>query len=167
MTHRFTKGVLATSVIAAAAFASTAAQAATASASANASILEQVTVTKSADLDFGTIAIGTGGGTVTVGNTNNRTCGSGLVCSGTVTSAGFNIAGAASQNVGISGDSSVTLTRVSGTETMTASLTRSAASATLSGTGTASFAVGGVLTVGGTQVAGAYTGSFNVTVNYQ
>lgn len=167
MTHRFFKGVLASTALAAAALASTSAQAATASASASAVILEQVVVTKTSDLNFGTIAIGTGGGTVTMGFTSNRTCGTGLVCSGVVTSGAFNIQGAGNQNVGINSDSSVTLTRVSGTETMSASLTRSASTATLTALGAGSFQVGGVLTVGGTQVAGAYTGTFNVTVNYQ
>ena len=167
MTHRFFKGVVASTVIAVAALASTSAQAAGTTASANATILEQVVVTKVTDLDFGVIAIGTGGGTVTVGNTNNRTCGTGLVCSGVVTSANFAIVGVGNQNVGISSDSSVTLTRIGGTETMSATLASSASSATLSALGTSSFAVGGVLTVGGTQVAGGYTGTFAVTVNYQ
>jgi Mat/Ecp fimbriae major subunit len=161
------KAALVGSVFAVAALSGTSAQAATASATATAKILTQVTVTKTADLDFGTIAIGTSGGTVTVGNTDNRTCGAGLVCSATVTSAKFSIAGAASQAVGISADSSVTLNRVGGGASMSATLATSAATATLSAAGASTFAVGGVLTVGGTQASGDYSGAFNVTVNYQ
>ncbi len=161
------KAALVGSVFAAAALSGTAAQAATASASATAKILTQVTVTKTADLDFGTIAIGTSGGTVTVGNTDNRTCGAGLVCSATVTSAKFGIAGAALQAVGITSDPSVTLNRVGGGASMSATLSTSASTATLSALGVSTFAVGGVLTVGGTQTAGDYSGTFNVTVNYQ
>jgi Mat/Ecp fimbriae major subunit len=167
MTIRTFKAALVGSVFAAAALAGTSAQAATASATASANILTQVTVTKTADLDFGTIAIGTSGGTVTVGNTDNRTCGAGLVCSAAVTSAKFDIAGAASQLVGISIDPSVTLNRTGGGASMSATLSTSASTATLSGTGTSNFAAGGVLTVSGTQQAGAYAGTFNVTVNYQ
>jgi Mat/Ecp fimbriae major subunit len=161
------KAALVGSVFAAAALSGTSAQAATASASATAKILTQVTVTKTADLDFGTIAIGTSGGTVTVGNTDNRTCGAGLVCSASVVSAKFTVAGTASQNVGITADPSVTLNRAGGGASMSATLATSASTATLSTGGAASFAVGGVLTVGGTQQAGDYTGTFNVTVNYQ
>lgn len=167
MTIRTMKAALIGSVFAAAALGGTAAQAATASASATAKILTQVTVTKTADLDFGTIAIGTSGGNVAVGFTDDRTCGAGLVCSATVTSAKFTVAGAASQNVGITSDANVTLNRVGGGASMTAALSTSAATATLSAGGAASFAVGGDLTVGGTQTAGDYTGTFNVTVNYQ
>ena len=161
------KAALASTVFAAAAMTATSAQAATASASATAKILTQVTVTKTADLDFGTIANGTGGGSVQVGLTDNRTCATTLVCSATVTSAKFNIAGAASQNVAISVDPSVTLNRVGGGASMTATLSASAATATLSGTGTGSFAVGGDLTVAAAQTAGDYSGTFNVVVNYQ
>lgn len=167
MTIRTIKAALVGTVFAAAALAGTSAHAATASATASANILTQVTITKTADLDFGTIAIGTSGGIVTVGNTDNRTCGAGLVCSATPSSAKFTIAGAASQLVGITSDASVTLNRTGGGASMTAALTSSLATQTLSGAGAGSFAVGGVLTVAGTQAAGAYTGTFNVTVNYQ
>ncbi len=161
------KAALVGTVFAAAALSGTSAQAASASATASAKILTQVTVTKTADLDFGTIAIGTSGGTVTVGTTDNRTCGAGLVCSLAVTSAKFGIAGAALQSVGISADPTVTLNRFGGGGTMSATLLTSASTATLSAAGASTFAVGGVLTVGGTQAAGDYTGTFNVTVNYQ
>jgi Mat/Ecp fimbriae major subunit len=166
MNARMLKAALVGSVFAAA-FGSNAAQAATASASATAKVLTQVTVTKASDLDFGTIAIGTGGGDVSVGYTNNRTCNPGLVCSATVTSGKFNIAGAASQNVGVSVDTTVTLNRVGGGASMTANLTSSNATLALSATGAATFAVGGDLTVSSTQTAGDYSGTFNVTVNYQ
>ncbi len=170
MTIRTFKAALVGTVFAAAALAGTTAQAATAPATASANILTQVTVTKTADLDFGTIAIGTSGGNVTVGTTNNRTCDAGLVCSASATSAAFSIAGAANQLVGISIDPSVSLNRitpVAGGASMSATLSTSASTALLSASGAATFAAGGVLTVAGTQAAGGYQGSFNVTVNYQ
>tara|TARA_B110001454_G_scaffold138436_1_gene128640 strand:- start:3067 stop:3555 length:489 start_codon:yes stop_codon:yes gene_type:complete len=141
-----------------------AAHAATASASAAANILSPITVTKTSDLDFGKIVAGASASTVTLTSAGALTCGSGLTCSGTHNAAAFNVAGSTGEIVTVASDASVTL--ISGANSMTASLAPSAASLTLAG-GAASFNVGGVLSVGASQAAGAYTGTFNVTVNYQ
>ena len=63
----------------------------------------------------------------------------------------------------------VNLTRVSGTETMSLGgfNTEPNGAFQLSGTGTGTFTVGGTLTVASNQVAGAYTGTFDVSVEYQ
>lgn len=143
----------------------TAAQAATATATAKANILKQVTVTKTSDLDYATIVTGAAASTVIVSTAGARTCGVGLVCTGTATAAGFNIAGTAAQVVTISVPASVTLT--SGANSMASTLVPSAALATLSGAGTGSFSVGGTLAVGANQADGAYAGNFTVTVDYQ
>lgn len=139
------------------------AQAATATADARATILSPVVVTKTSDLEFGVIANGTSGGTVTVSTAGARTCGAGLVCSGAVTAAGFGVVGVTAQTVGISVPANVTLN--GGGSSMTATL--SASDATIVLDGTDAFTVGGVLTVGAAQASGAYTGTFTVTVNYQ
>jgi hypothetical protein len=157
------KALAATAVVALG-FSASAANAATASADATATILAQVSVAKDTDLAFGTIAIGTSGGTVAISTAGARACGTGLVCSGTVGAAGFTITGVSGQNVGISVPASVSLSD-GGTNTMSASLTSSASTLTLDGTD--NFSVGGTLTVGAAQAAGAYTGTFAVTVNYQ
>jgi Mat/Ecp fimbriae major subunit len=159
------KAAIAGTVIAAAAFGSTAAQAATASADAKAVILAAVTVAKSSDLDFGTIAIGTSGGAVTVNFANAATCTGGLVCPTTVTSAGFNVTGVTGQTVSVSVDPTVTLDRTGGGATMSATLSSNVSTIVLDGTD--AFVVGGVLTVAGTQMAGNYAKAFNVLVNYQ
>jgi hypothetical protein len=44
--------------------------------------------------------------------------------------------------------------------------TAAAITSTLSSTGTDSFAVGGTLNIGATQIPGVYTGTFDVTVDY-
>ncbi|WP_260581653.1 DUF4402 domain-containing protein [Sphingopyxis sp. PET50] len=93
------------------------------------------------------------------------TCGSGLTCTGTTTAANFNIAGTSGAVVLVGGDSSVTLNGSLG-GTMTSTLTYSATNVTLSATG-GSFQVGGTLSVGANQAAGDYSGTFNVTANYQ
>ncbi len=148
MNIRTLKAVAAGSVLAIG-LASGAANAATADGTARATILQQVTVTNTSDLQFGTVAIGTGGGAVTVATGGGRTCAATLVCSGATTSAGFSVSGATGMNVAISVPGSVTLTETGG-GTMAATLASSATSLTLAGT-----------------AADAYAGTFTVTVNYQ
>ena len=54
----------------------------------------------------------------------------------------------------------------SGATNLAFTTTASAASGTLTAGGTASFTVGGTLTVPGTAPAGAYTGTYSATVTY-
>ena len=148
------------------AFGASSAQAATASADATATILQQITVTKTADLAFGTVVVGTTGGNVTVANdgTTAISCAAALACSGTNGAASFNVVGTVGEAVTVTVDPSVTLT--SGSNSMTASLNPS-----YSGTHTLVASdvlrVGGTLTVGASQASGVYSGSFDVVVNYQ
>ena len=65
----------------------------------------------------------------------------------------------------VGGDPSVTLNGSLG-GTMTSSLTYSVPNITLGATG-GNFQVGGTLSVGANQTAGDYSGTFNVTANYQ
>ncbi len=170
----FAKAVVASSAFAALALGATSAQAAEGTGTATATILEQITVTSDRNLSFGAIAPGTSAGDVVVNSAGTRTsCGvtaSTGVCLGTTTSARFNIAGSASRSVAITVPSSTfTLTNTTGTGAETMNLTAlssSAATATLSTTGTASFTMGGTLSVGASQVAGDYEGTFTVTVQY-
>lgn len=139
----------------------------TASATARARILKQITVTNTSDLDFGTIVAGASASTVAVSTGAVRTCGAGLTCTGTVTAANFDISGTNNAVVTITGDNSVTLANGTG-GTMSASLTRSASSLTLTNSAIGgSFQVGGTLSLAANQADGAYTGTFNVTVDYQ
>jgi len=161
---KFIKAALASSVLVASAMGATAARADTATADAKANILAQVSVdSDESALDFGTIVTGTTASTVAVNAAGSVTCGSGLVCSGTTTAAGFDVSGTTGEVVDISVDSSVTLTGPS--DTMTASLSVSDSTLTLAGGD--SFSVGGILNVGANQADGAYVGTFNVAVNYQ
>lgn len=142
-----------------------AAYAAQATGTAKAKILRQITLDNTRDLEFATIISGATASTVTVTTAGARTCGSNLTCTGTATSANFDIEGTNGAVVLITGDSNVTLNgSISGT--MNAALTYSATSVTLGATG-GSFQVGGVLSVGSNQAAGDYTGTFTVNANYQ
>ena len=140
----------------------------TTSADAKAKVLKQISVTKSADLDFGTVVVGTAAGTVGVASDGTLACDAALTCTGSTSAAAFTISGSKNEFVTITGDNSVTLKNADdSTKTMTASLTRSAGSLKLSTTGGGTFAVGGTLSVGASQTDGLYSGAFNVTVNYQ
>jgi len=155
--------------VAAIALSAGAAQAApvSATATAKAKILKQLTLTRTADLDFGTVVAGSTASTVAVSTASARTCGTGLTCTGTVTAASFDIGGSNAAVVTVTGDNTVSLANGSG-GTMSATLTRSAATVTLINAAVGgSFQVGGTLSLAANQADGAYTGTFNVTVDYQ
>ena len=151
--------------IAALAMNAPAAHAASATGTATAKILRQITLTNTSALQYATIISGATASTVAVTTAGARTCGAGLTCTGTTTAANFDVQGTSGAVVLVGGDSSVTLNGSLG-GTMASTLTYSAANITLGTTG-GSFQVGGTLSVGANQTAGDYTGTFNVTANYQ
>lgn len=159
------KRALLGAAIAALAMNASAAHAATATGTAKAKILRQITLTNTSDLQYATIISGATAATVVVSTGGTRTCAAALTCTGTATAANFNVVGTEGAVVVVGGDSSVTLTGSLG-GTMASTLTYSAPTVTLSATG-GSFQVGGTLSVGANQASGDYTGTFNVTANYQ
>lgn len=163
MTLRTIKAALLGAVVLSAGLTATSANAATATATARANILRQLTVTRTADLDFGTIVTGAAASTVVISSAGARTCGAGLTCTGTVSAANFNIVGTVASVVTTSVGGTVTLT--SGANNMSATLAGSGATLTLDGTD--DYTVGGTLNVGANQADGVYTGTFTATVNYQ
>lgn len=142
-----------------------AAHAATATGTATAKILRQITLTNTSDLQFATIISGATASTVSVSTSGAVSCGAGLTCTGTTTAANFDVEGTNGAVVVVGGDASVTLNGSLG-GTMTSTLSYSDATITLGATG-GSFQVGGTLNVGASQTAGDYSGTFNVTANYQ
>ncbi len=172
------KAAVATSMFAALALGASSAQAATGTATARAKVLRQLTVTSDRDLNFGTVVSGTASGAVVVSSAGAlSSCGvtgSGGVCTGTTTSARFNISGAGAQIVTVSlPTASFDITNAAGDVIAVSSLSGSAATVTLSGTfgaaaaGTGSFTVGGSLGMAANQADGDYAGTFTVTANYQ
>ena len=155
--------------IAAASLAGSAQAATTATGNATAEVLSSLTVTSTADLQFGQIAANTGG-TVTVNADSTAGSTGTLISTGTRTPAAFNVVGSPNALVVVSLPTApVNLTRTGGTETMAlgAFNTNPAGAFNLNSTGNGQFQVGGTLTVNNAQVAGAYTGSFQVSVEYQ
>lgn len=143
--------------------------AASASATASATIVQAITLSNTAALNFGSIAPSTAGGNVVVGTADTRTtCAGGNFCSGTVTSASFTVAGAPSYNYSITLPATAASLTGPGTAMSVGSFAHSAgATPALNASGSASFKVGGTLAVGGGQTAGSYSGTFSVSVDYQ
>ena len=159
------KRALLGAAIAAFAFNASAAHAATATGTATAKILRQITLTNTSDLQFATIISGATASTVSVSTAGAVSCGAGLTCTGTTTAANFDVEGTEGAVVVVGGDANVTLNGSLG-GTMSSSLTYSDTTITLGASG-GSFQVGGTLNVGAIQTAGDYSGTFNVTANYQ
>lgn len=133
---------------------------------ASATILDAIAVTKVADLVFANIAPGATTGTVVVSAAGVRTCNAPLTCSGSVSAADFGVTGASDATFAVTLPPAANIS--SGTDTM---LVDGFTSSLGSGTGTlvagaADFQLGATLNVGANQAAGAYSGTFNVTVEY-
>ena len=145
----------------------------TANATASATVVTPIAISRTSHMNFGNLSVQTAtGGTVVLATDGSRTRTSGVTLpatAGTVSAAAFNVTGNAAYTYAITLPSTVTLTRASGSETMSAGSFTSTPSATgtLDGSGAQSIAVGATLTVAAAQVAGAYVSSnFDVTVNY-
>jgi hypothetical protein len=146
-------------------------QAAGADATANAKILAPITITTVTSLDFGAMfsAVGATDSTVSAASTAVRTGTATFPTSSAVTAAKFTVNGTTGANytVTLPADA-VPLTRTSGAETMSVTaFTKSSTDGTEVGSGAAQdIYVGASIAVGAGQVAGVYTGSFTVSVNY-
>lgn len=150
---------------AAAAMVSTGANAATISATAEVDILAPVTLAQTATLDFGVVAAGAAAGTVTLTPASDvRSCTLGLACVGAANRGAFSVVGANNYVVVITVAPTTTLTGVGAP--MSLSLTASTPTVLASGL-PQTFHVGGTLAVGAAQTAGSYTGTYNVSADYQ
>lgn len=141
----------------------------TATASATATIISPIAITKTADLAFGNIVAGTTTGTVVVSSTGTRSNTGGVTLPtatpGTVTAAAFTVTGLANATYTIV--PAVVANPTSGSNSMTLTLNANpSGTGTIGSAGTQVVNVGGTLNVGANQAAGAYTGSFTVTVAY-
>ncbi len=152
--------------IAAAALVSTGANAATQTATAEVDILAAVQLAQNDGLDLGVVASSAAAGTVTLPTASNtRTCSAGVTCVGTALRGRFTVSGATSGYVvGVTVPASTTLS--SGANSMTLTLNPSITSFTSTGAAEV-FYVGGTLAVGANQAAGTYTGTYNVSADYQ
>jgi len=166
------------SALALVAFATNSNAQATTQASAEATIVTPISIVKDVDMNFGNVAVQAAtGGTVVLATDGTRLPGGAggvtlPIVTGTVSAASFTVSGTAGYAYNVTLPSpSVTLTRSSGGQTMTASNFTSDPTTNTgvldATTGNQTLNVGATLNVAAGQVAGVYTcASFDVTVNY-
>lgn len=134
---------------------------------AKATVVKPITVTKQADLNFGKFIAGSGG-TVTIAAADGTKSATGVTLPDQWKVDGvagnFTLEGEKDATYAVVLDPTADLTGSAG-GTMSVALT-SSTTGTLDSVGAGAVKVGGVLTVGSSQTAGDYTGSFNLTVNY-
>ncbi|NQU85836.1 MAG: DUF4402 domain-containing protein [Mariniphaga sp.] len=142
-------------------------------ATSTATIVTPIAISKTADMNFGNIAVNTALGTVVLTPAGTRTATGGATLpatNGTVTAAAFAVTGLGSYTYAITIPSTdYTITRVSGSETMVVNTFTSTPSGTGAlSSGSQTLSVGATLNVSASQVAGTYTNGtgFTVTVNY-
>lgn len=136
-------------------------------------IFQPIVLAKSADLEFGTIVrpVSGSGSVVIDATTGQRTLtGQGALIGASASRAAFNVGGEGGQAFTITVPGAMTMTRSGGSETVSVALTPSVTGGVLSGApggaGSATFGVGGQIPVSNSTAAGAYAGSFLVTVAY-
>ena len=150
-----------------AAFSVPDAKAASATANANADIVAAIAITKTVDLDFGAVVPNAGlADTLVISAAGAKTCGSNLTCTDTVAAASFDVTGGANLLYTVTLPSSSTVTSGGNNMTVNTFADSISSAGTLSAGGAQTFTVGATLNVGIGQVAGTYTGTFDVTVVY-
>ena len=152
------------------------AQSASTTGSGSITVIRPLTITKNADLKFGTVVRpATGAGTVTVSAAGARSVAGGVVglSSGdTPQAAQFTVDGEGGQSISVTVPGTFSIANGSDTLTVTTSnnLIGSAAAQTLSNAlgaaGSLSFKVGGSVPVNSTSPTGVYTGTFTVSAAY-
>lgn len=140
----------------------------TTQANASASIVAAMTLTKTTDLNFGSIIPSTGG-TIQVAPNGTRTVTSGAASlfGGTVTAATFTVGGTGNSTYAITLPGSHTISSGGNNMTVATFTSNPSGTGTLAA-GTQTLTVGATLTVGNAQPTGVYTSvtGFDVTVNY-
>jgi len=166
MNRRIAVSLLFTLLVTGAAFAQVGSSA-TATASAFAKVITPITITKTADLNFGTIISGPAG-TVTVTPAGVETAAGASIVSPNpnVSAAQFNVTGEPSTAYSISLPSSITISNGAQTMTVDNFSSTPTPNGLLSGLGAQSLQVGARLNVLANQAVGSYSGTFSVTVAY-
>ncbi len=150
------------------------AQGVTENTAASAKIVTPIQITETSALNFGTMSGGVAGGTCILSTSGVRTGTVNLTNNAPLASnAAYTVNGQISSTYAITLPSTITVIKPITLETMTIiPIARTASAAvdgvtgTLNNGGTDTFTVGGTLTVGANQASGSYSGTFDVTVNY-
>ncbi|MEP0390557.1 MAG: DUF4402 domain-containing protein [Erythrobacter sp.] len=182
MTKMFRTAAAGVALFAAVGLGSTAHAQVTESADATAEVLAALQLTNDAGLDFGAIVVNAGstGGTVDMPASTFRSCSGDVICGpgGTEQASAFTVTGAANTNVDVSVQDLVanpvvlTHTGFAGSTNNEHVIELTALDdGSLGGfplfSGSETFNVGGTISLDGSEIAGTYEGSFDVTVQYQ
>jgi hypothetical protein len=146
----------------------------TTTATATATVITPIAISKTTDMNFGTIAVSTALGTVEMLPDNTRTPSGGVTLpatAGTVTAAAFTVTGLANSTYTITIPLTATTITSVALDNMTVDTwtsTPTLLNGVLDGAGSEIFYVGATLHVAGSQPAGVYVSGtpFSVTVNY-
>ena len=134
-------------------------------------LIAPVSIVKTADMDFGLIAVGAAGTVVIDPNANSIATTGGVTRLGTQWNAASFVGAAGGSSVVVLikiPNQPVILTRQGGTETMSISpiTLQGQNKRTLAALESFTFRVGGTLAVAANQVEGVYTGTFDVQIQY-
>lgn len=163
-------------VLAAAILTSAAADAASGNGQSRTEINQGVNIIKNADLHFGNFAAGTTQSRFTIDADNDALTqlnGNAVSLGGTHTAAWFSAYGSPLERVRMTvSQNQINLTRVGGSQTMRVDQFRfdggnGTRNRNLSASGSVDYKLGGRLTINANQAAGAYVGTFNITIDYQ
>lgn len=138
-------------------------------ASASLEIQTAFSLSKTADLAFGTVFLpGSGGGTLTIAPDSGATVtGTGMIApTSGVSAASFNVSGPASTAYTITLPTTASLDDGTTTLTVDTFVDSESGSGTLDGSGAGAFTVGAKVTIPDNASLGSYTGTFDVTVDY-
>jgi len=150
---------------------------ATENTNAGAKIVVPMTISETSALHFGTLVYTAAGTCVLPSNSTDRTVTGGVLLSPvspTASNAAYNVTGTLLTNYAITLPETITVTLDGGVATMTISdlkayitnMEDEGVTSTLSALGQDSFTLGGKLTVSTDQAGGVYSGTFDVTVDY-
>lgn len=147
------------------------AAAVTQNASVNANVIKPLTLTAVQNLDLGTITLTPGtwsGATVGISRTGVVSCSADLICTGAPLVARFNVTGTNKMVVMITAPDVTLVNQNDASQKLTLKIdSPGQVQLTSSGAPGSNFDLGGSLTLSSTTEAGVYSGTIQVTVDYQ
>jgi Mat/Ecp fimbriae major subunit len=166
LNSRFVRALALTTAIAAFGAASHEALATSQTGHASATILQAITVTENTQMNFASISAPAAGGNVVLAPAGTIGPVAGFVFVGTPAAGVFGATGSANSPAVISFSSGDTLTGPGAAMALGTFTTNPASPTVFDGSGNLTINVGATLTVGANQVAGAYSGTYTITVVY-
>lgn len=147
------------------------ADAVTQNASVKASVVKPLTLAAQQDLDLGTITLGSGtwsGATVGISQSGVFSCNPNVICSGAPQVAQYKVTGSNKMMVRVTAPDVTMVNQSDPSKTLTLKVdSPSEITLTSSGEPGITFGVGGSIALSSTTAEGSYSGTFDVTVDYE